>query len=544
MGLIKTFKYDESEFDKIKKYKYGANWPVVYIIRDNKEAYVGESTRVYNRSIEHSKKAERKKLTTIDIVADNDFNKSATLNIESLLIEYMAADGQYKLQNGNGGLTDHSYFDKAFYNKKFENIWSELKAKGVVKKGLFEIRNSDIFKYSPYKALTDEQVFVVDEIIESIKNNNESKHLVQGEPGTGKTIVGIYLLKYLKELEETKDMKIGFIVPMTSLRTTLKKVFKTVNNLKPSMVLSPFDVIDGDYDILIVDEAHRLCRRINISNMGAFDNVNRKLGLDINEGNQLDWIKMSCKHMILCYDKKQSIKPSDVRAEDFEKLNFEKHRITSQMRVLGGYDYIEYIENILAQKQVDKKTFDKYEFLIFDEISQMVQAIKEKEDKVKLCRLIAGYAFEWQSKKDETKYDIEIQGTKLRWNSTNKDWINSDNSIEEVGCIHTTQGYDLNYAGIIVGHEIMYRDNKIVVDKSKYYDKNGKNTIKTDDELKEYIVNIYKTMMTRGVRGTYIYVCDEALRNYFKQFINSYSKEVEYKGIVEEEIIKIGRAHV
>ena len=537
MGLIKTFKYDESEFDKIKKYKYGANWPVVYIIRDNKEAYVGESTRVYNRSIEHSKKAERKKLTTIDIVADNDFNKSATLNIESLLIEYMAADGQYKLQNGNGGLTDHSYFDKAFYNKKFENIWSELKAKGVVKKGLFEIRNSDIFKYSPYKALTDEQVFVVDEIIESIKNNNESKHLVQGEPGTGKTIVGIYLLKYLKELEETKDMKIGFIVPMTSLRTTLKKVFKTVNNLKPSMVLSPFDVIDGDYDILIVDEAHRLCRRINISNMGAFDNVNRKLGLDINEGNQLDWIKMSCKHMILCYDKKQSIKPSDVRAEDFEKLNFEKHRITSQMRVLGGYDYIEYIENILAQKQVDKKTFDKYEFLIFDEISQMVQAIKEKEDKVKLCRLIAGYAFEWQSKKDETKYDIEIQGTKLRWNSTNKDWINSDNSIEEVGCIHTTQGYDLNYAGIIVGHEIMYRDNKIVVDKSKYYDKNGKNTIKTDDELKEYIVNIYKTMMTRGVRGTYIYVCDEALRNYFKQFINSYSKEVEYKGIVEEEII-------
>ena len=533
MGLIKTFDYKEDELDKIKNYEYGLNWPVVYIIRNDKEAYVGESTRVYNRSIQHRKNTERTKLDTIDIIADTDFNKSATLNIESLLIEYMSADAKYKLQNGNGGLSNHSYYKKDFYNEKFDKIWDELKEKNIVTRGLFEIRNSDLFKYSPYKALTAEQSLVADDIISSIIHNTQSKHMIQGEPGTGKTIVAIYLLKYLKELEETKHLKIGLVIPMTSLRSTLSNVFKSVKNLKSNMVLSPSDATKNDYDILIVDEAHRLNRRVNITAMGAFDNTNRKLGLDINEGTQLDWINMSCKHMILCYDKNQSIKPSDVRAEDFEKIKFEMHKITSQMRVLGGGDYINYIQNILRQTQEEKLTFNNYELLLFDNISEMHEMIKLKNEKLGLCRLIAGYAWDWKSKKDKNAYDITIQDTNLQWNSTNKDWINTPNAINEVGCIHTTQGYDLNYTGIIIGHEISYKDDQLIVNKSKYFDTTGKNSIKVESELHNYIINIYKTILTRGIKGTYIYICDENLRNYFKQFIDTYISDVQAKEILD-----------
>ncbi len=122
MGLVKTFAYKEEFLDNIKRYKYGVNWPVVYIIRNNKEAYVGESSRVYNRSLEHLKNKDRIKLDTIDIVADDDFNKSATLELESLLIEHMAADGKYLLQNGNGGLRKHNYYEKDKYIKKFDTI--------------------------------------------------------------------------------------------------------------------------------------------------------------------------------------------------------------------------------------------------------------------------------------------------------------------------------------------------------------------------------------------------------------------------------------
>ncbi|WP_252229925.1 MULTISPECIES: DUF2075 domain-containing protein [unclassified Clostridium] len=533
MGLINTFDYKEEIFDKIKSDNYDNNWPVVYILRNSKEAYIGETTRVYNRCQEHYKNRDRRKLTLIDIISDFDFNKSATLEIESLLIEYMAADGKYSLQNGNGGLTNHNYYNKDNYEKKFEYIWEELKQNNVVIKGLFEIRNSDLFKYSPYKALTTEQYSLVNTIVDSIINTDQSNQMIQGEPGTGKTIVAIYLIKYLKELTKTKDLKIGLVIPMTSLRSTLKKVFRNVKNLKANMVLGPSDVVGNKYDILIVDEAHRLNRRLNITNMKSFDDCNKKLGLDIKEGDQLDWIKLSCKHMILCYDKNQSIKPSDVRPEKFEKINFQKHILKSQMRVLAGQDYIKYIENILNETENSINSFGNYELFIFDNIEEMHKKIKEKDKKFGLCRIIAGYAWPWNSKKDSTNYDIIINNSKFRWNSQNKDWINSPNALNEIGCIHTTQGYDINYAGIIIGNEISYENGEIKINPNNYYDQNGKKTIKDPKELKKYILNIYKTLLTRGIRGTYIYVCDDNLRNYFKKYIRTFNSDfnINYKEI-------------
>ncbi|MBN1055522.1 DUF2075 domain-containing protein [Clostridium botulinum] len=533
MGLINTFDYKEELFDKIKSDNYDNNWPVVYILRNSKEAYIGETTRVYNRCQEHYKNRDRRKLTLIDIISDFDFNKSATLEIESLLIEYMAADGKYSLQNGNGGLTNHNYYNKDNYEKKFEYIWEELKQNNVVIKGLFEIRNSDLFKYSPYKALTTEQYSLVNTIVDSIINTDQSNQMIQGEPGTGKTIVAIYLIKYLKELTKTKDLKIGLVIPMTSLRSTLKKVFRNVKNLKANMVLGPSDVVGNKYDILIVDEAHRLNRRLNITNMKSFDDCNKKLGLDIKEGDQLDWIKLSCKHMIVCYDKNQSIKPSDVRPEKFEKINFQKHILKSQMRVLAGQDYIKYIENILNETENSINSFGNYELFIFDNIEEMHKKIKEKDKKFGLCRIIAGYAWPWNSKKDSTNYDIIINNSKFRWNSQNKDWINSPNALNEIGCIHTTQGYDINYAGIIIGNEISYENGEIKINPNNYYDQNGKKTIKDPKELKKYILNIYKTLLTRGIRGTYIYVCDDNLRNYFKKYIRTFNSDfsINYKEI-------------
>lgn len=536
MGLIKTFEYKQEILNKIKSYKYGLNWPVVYIIRNDKEAYIGESSRVYNRSLEHLKNDDRIKLNTIDIIADDDFNKSATLEFESLLIEHMSADGKYLLQNGNGGLSKHNYYDKARYIKKFDSIWQELKEKNIVNRGLFEIRNSDLFKYSPYKSLTSEQYEVVEAIVNNIIKNEKSSHLIQGEPGTGKTIVAIYLLKYLIEREETQNLKIGLVVPMTSLRTTLKKVFKSVKNLKANMVLGPSEVVGENYDILIVDEAHRLNRRVNITNMKSFDDCNKKLGL--NKGNdQLDWIRLSTKHMILCYDKNQSIKPSDVRPEKFEQIEFQRHRITSQMRVLAGEDYISYIENILNESQREVKEFGEYELYIFDDLGKMHKEIIAKNKKYGLCRMIAGYAWEWKTHKNPEDYDIVIGQEKLRWNSKPKDWINSQNAIEEVGCIHTTQGYDINYAGAILGDEIVYRNNKIEIIVDNYYDKNGKRTITDENELKRYIINIYKTILTRGIRGTYIYVCDEALRMYLKKYISTFSSNID--GLEKDIIVEV-----
>lgn len=127
----------------------------------------------------------------------------------------------------------------------------------------------------------------------------------------------------------------------------------------------------------------------------------------------------------------------------------------------------------------------------------MIGQIKQREEEGGLSRLIAGYSWEWISSKNKDAYDIEIGDVKLKWNGTSNDWINSDGAVNEVGCIHTTQGYDLNYSGIIFGNEISYdKDkNEIVIYSENYFDKNGKQSIKDPEELKAFIINIYKTIL-------------------------------------------------
>lgn len=157
----------------------------------------------------------------------------------------------------------------------------------------------------------------------------------------------------------------------------------------------------------------------------------------------------------------------------------------------------------------------------------MISEIKKKNKEVGLCRNIAGYAWDWKTKGKslssiikENLFDIEINGYKYIWNRTDTDWINSPNSINEIGCIHTTQGFDLNYAGIILGPEIDYDNekNRIFIYKKRYKDNKGKMGIENDSILLAYIKNIYTTILERGLEGTYIYVCNDSLRNYLKQF--------------------------
>lgn len=535
MSNIKTFPFNKEDFNQIKDYKFGRNWPVVYILEDKKEIYIGQTVNAYYRSKQHFENPERAKLDEIHIITDEEFNVSATLDIESWLIQYIAADGLFVIQNSNGGLKNHNYYDKVKYKSKFEIAWENLREMGITKNTLEDLKNSDLFKYSPYKSLTEDQLFVAKQIFKDIKKNEFNTFIVSGKPGTGKTILATYLFKFLKEKDETKNMKIGLVVPMSSLRATISKVFSKIKGLKSNMVIGPNDVVKEKYDLLIVDESHRLQRRKGIMGYGAFDNVNKWLGLDKN-GTQLDWIMKSSKHQIFFYDENQSVKPADIRPEDFKKLNTKKYELSSQMRVEAGEEYIKFIEDVFDLRIPKNINFSNYDFKIFSKIEEMVNEIKIKDEKHKLARVVAGYAWPWHTnpkKKKIQNYDIEIDDFKLIWNSTAQDWVNSPNAINEVGCIHTVQGYDLNYVGVIIGPELTfdYLNNKFKVDKNKYFDINGRNGITDPNELERYIINIYKTLLTRGIKGTYIYIVDKNLREYFNRILSK--KEV----ILQKEII-------
>ena len=570
-SVIKKFVFDGNLLNRPDIQSYAKDlWPMVYLLSDGSiwEAYVGETTDLVTRMDAHLRTLAKQKFTEALLITNDRFNKSATLDIESNLIKYISGDGQYRLLNANIGLANHNYYQKQSYWDVFKDIWNKLRAEGIAKHSIEHIDNSDLFKYSPYKSLSRDQKESLIELLQAIIDPAKKNILVEGGAGTGKTVLAIFLFKLLHTKieefsfsmfgeEETRilDMvkvvkekypnpKMALVVPMSSFRKTVQKVFKNVKGLKSNMVVGPADITHEKFDIIVVDEGHRLRRRVTLgAYYKAFDSASARLGLDKNINTELAWIQQQSAKTILFYDQSQSIKPSDVSKDDFDKLRDQpgtkKLSLISQLRSRGQADYVKHLKDLfncrLRGEELIFKS-DNYELLLFDSIEEMVAQIKLRNEKLGLARVVAGYSWPWLSKNDRTKMDITIQEISLQWNSKSEDWVNSANAINEVGCIHTTQGYDLNYAGVIFGKEISYDEVKgeIIIVKNNYHDRNGKTGIEDERQLKEYIINIYETLMLRAIQGTYVYVCDEKLRNYFAKHMKRFGQN----SVVESDLAK------
>lgn len=393
-------------------------------------------------------------------------------------------------------------------------------------------------------------------ILNCLLDDTTKTSLIQGGAGTGKSILAIFIFKLLKtnlddfnfsdfeeedqELFKLVDkvkmkyarMNMALVIPMSSFRKTISKVFKNIKGLSSDMVIGPSDLAKKKYDLVIVDEGHRLRQRVNLGPyFKPFDNTSQKLGFDESKCSELDWVLKQSQKCLIFYDRFQSIKPSDVNRERFVRLEKDKttriETLKTQFRSKGGINFVNFIHNLLDAKIEGLLPYQSVDFdlRLFDRLEDMLSEINLREKFEGLSRLVAGYAWEWESKKDKNNFDIKIGDVKLKWNSVAVDWVNSPNSINEVGCIHTTQGYDLNYVGVIIGPEIDYdfENQKIVIYKDRYKDKAGKNTITDEAILKEYIVNIYKTILLRGIKGTYIFAVNTNLKKYLTQFIKTHS---------------------
>ena len=553
--VSEPYPFNLESLKEIEKNQWVKNqWPLVYFLKNEgvSKAYIGESNNASLRLKNHLANPKKANLfQTVNIIGSDKFNKSATLDLESRLIQYINAEGTFTTENLNLGHQNHNYYQQDLYKNLFYTVWQKLIEKKIVSKSLTEIENSELFKYSPYKSLNDDQYKSVLEILNNINKSKGNSIFVSGSAGTGKTILATYLMKLL--LSDVKDIedsdikeddiyeislirefqkkypkaKIGFVIAMTSLRETIKKVFSNVPGLNKNMVMSPSDTfkLGIKYDLLIVDEAHRLRQYRNIGWMGVFRQNNIRLGLG-DDGTELDWIVANSNNQIFFYDSAQSVKPSDIDENRFEDLINNKNTLrlslNSQMRSKGGNDYIKFVDDLLNCTSIQKPELpENFSLEYFDNFSDLYKKLKAKENEFGLCRMVAGYSWPWISKNDNSLYDIELDGLKFQWNLTANDWINSNNSFEQIGCIHTTQGYDLNYTAIIFGLEIDHdpNTNSIIIDINKYFDKNGKRGIDNIEHLKEYIINIYKTILYRGIKGAFIYACNKNMKAYLRKAI-------------------------
>lgn len=549
------------------------NWPIVYVLDNQRSVYVGESLNAGARLRQHLESATKSDLRGVRVVLDERFNKSACLDLESMLIRLFSGDGALEVLNRNDGVTDADYYDRATYQQTFDAIFDEMRAEGLFTRSIPEIENDDLFKLSPFKALNEQQAVAVEQIVEGLfadlRTGNNSTSVVSGEPGTGKTVVAVYLMKLLSDIatrtdvddldrdsrfsefflgeygETLRGLRIGLVIPQQSLRESVKRVFKKTPGLSPKMVLSQWDVGKSaeTFDLLLVDEAHRLNLRANQASAmlnTQFRDINIDLfGRDDDAFTQLDWLVAKSHHRVLMLDTRQRVRPADLPTNMLEGIvaqargDGRSYVLHSQMRVRNADDFIGYIRGALSDAPPQARSFDGYDLRFFDDVSVMAAEIRKRDEEYGLARLAAGYAWEWitKSKSRRQEFDIEIGEARFRWNSQPRDWISSPNSLDEVGSIHTLQGYDLNYAGVIIGPDLKFDPilGRIVFDRDHYFDKFGKmNNDKlgfkwSDDDLLDYVRNIYGVLLTRGIRGTYVYVYDEALREHLRPFFTAAS---------------------
>ncbi len=564
---IEKFRFDQKNVEEWSLADpVGIDWPVVYTISNEKQIYIGETLSASSRLNQHLKTESKQSLERVQIILNSRFNKSVCLDLESQLIKLFAADGTHRVLNANSGITDANYFEREKYRESFNDLYEMLVKGGMLSRPVPEIINSNLFKFSPFKALNTEQAVVVsaiaERIIAEVEDHSSTQLIVKGDPGTGKTIVAIYLIKLLQDIalltsaelieqesvfsdlfntenaRSLANLRIGLVVPQQALRKTLQTVFQQTPGLDKAMVMTPFEVADaeGEFDLLIVDEAHRLGQRANQPSAAQnikFAELNKKLyGSDDHSKTQLDWVKTKSRLQLLLLDTAQAIRPADLPLESTEELLDQAEasnslfRLTSQMRVTGGTPYLDFVRSLFTDAPVHASGFNGYDLRFFDDASEMREQIVKLDSEHGLSRMLAGFAWPWASRSNPQAIDIQLDGLELQWNRTVTDWVNSPTAISEVGSIHTIQGYDLNYAGVIIGNDIGYdqQAKRVIFKRENYHDVKGRENNKargfvySDDDILHWVINIYRVLLTRGIKGTFVYVVDPDLRTHLKKY--------------------------
>ncbi|MBP3899723.1 DUF2075 domain-containing protein [Candidatus Saccharibacteria bacterium] len=425
--------------------------------------------------------------------------------------------------------------------------------KGDNGKTIYEIERG---RFRPSKSLQDclgsmlegnEEFFMIDDqkvafetamrrAKESVAFGKKSVLVIEGGPGTGKSVLAINLL-----VELTKINIVCFYVTRNGTpRAVFKK--KLQGDFKKDFIDSCFQNSGNFYeteansiDTLVVDEAHRLTEK-----SGFMNNLGE---------NQIKEIINASKCAIFLIDEDQKVTIKDVGTistiEKYAKefgANYERIELSSQFRCNGSDGYLAWLDNLLEIKETanyDDMDFE-YDFKVFDDPNELRNAIVEKNNKNNKSRIVAGYCWDWikEGKNDVNFFDITIPKYQfgMSWNlgESSQTWAINKNSIDEAGCVHTCQGLEFDYVGVIIGDDLTYRDGKIVTDitkraKTDQTVKGWKSLMQQDPEnakkiLDKIIKNTYKVLMTRGMKGCYVFCTDDGLRDYIKEKIGKLGK--------------------
>lgn len=380
--------------------------------------------------------------------------------------------------------------------------------------------------------LIDDQKVVFETATMLAKKSSEKMKkalIVEGGPGTGKSVVAINLLVALTERQHVAKYVTRNSAPRLVYEAKLTGAFTRSRISNMFSGSGSFHAVQpSSFDCLIVDEAHRL---------------NEKSGMFSHLGeNQIKEIIKASKLSVFFIDEDQKVTLKDIGdKEEIRRWAAElKAEVTelsleSQFRCNGSDGYLAWLDNTLQIRETANETLatKDYDFRIVDNPAELHELIRHKNKAKNKARMVAGYCWKWVSKTNPLLKDIVIGSYKATWNleSDGQAWIIKPNSVNEVGCIHTCQGLEVDYIGVIIGPDLVVRDGTVITlpgerassDKSIH---GWKALVKEDPaiaktRLDAIIKNTYRTLMTRGQKGCYVYFVDEETRQFFANRIVS-----------------------
>ena len=416
-----------------------------------------------------------------------------------------------------------THVTKAYHNQILYKIESSkiIPAQMLIDSLSNELNNSKVF------TLLDKQEICYQNIIRTIKENDKKDQkqvfIVRGGAGTGKSVIAIKILN-----EFIQNKKLAFYVTKNSAVRNVfsKRLSGKVNAHLKTLFLSTIKISrdrpKNQYECLVVDEAHRLPKRSKSGNILLGEDLIRE-------------IIESAKVSVFFIDEKQQVDIRDYAtieriANTSKKLDAKVHdnenlKLTSQFRCSGNDEYIMTVEGILYNKEVKVENNLEYEVKIFDNIHNWYEAIKDKIDNTPNSRMLAGDVFDWVSKDEYTLFDINIEGLSLQWNKDTS-FSGDESQKYRVGHIDTVQGLEFDYVGLIIGGDLIFNPltKQVETDYTKHPDKAGhfrrhgrKKPLDEDLAQIDLIIrNTYNVLMTRGMKGIYIYCINKELNDYLK----------------------------
>lgn len=360
-----------------------------------------------------------------------------------------------------------------------------------------------------------------------MKDSRKRCIIVRGGPGTGKSVLAINLLKDFIAAGYNASYCTKNSAPREVYQRMLAKSdLKAQVNIK-QLFRSPFNlnkVPKNFYDCLIVDEAHRLVEKM----YGDWDGKN-----------QVKECLNSSIFTIFLIDEDQRITTKDIGTVDeimkwckdlgVKPYMNEDSTLRSQFRCNGSDQYIQLINNILQiGETVDVDMSEMgFDLKVFDDPNELRDELRKINRINNKARMVAGYCYDWNVKFGRGDYDIYLEnGFKAKWNlSGDKIWAINPKSYEEVGCIHTAQGLEFDYVGVLIGRDLRYdpKTGTIITDQEQISKDDKTSGIRTasKDDAARIIKNTYKTLLTRGQKGCFIYAEDPELRVYIRSIISA-----------------------